>query len=545
VPRDVGSAFAQLVSVTPQSADSTDSHLRLIAWNVSTRYFAIVLDGLVGVVMLPYNLHHLGTSAYGLWMLTASVTAYFAVMDLGYGGALLRFVARYRALGDRTALNEIASTMFVTFSAIAAFILAGTVAIAWHIGALFNLAPEQVPVARAVLLMTGGLVAARFAVSVFGAIVYGFQRYYLNNAASVATTIGVVIATLLVLENGYGLVPLVAATVAVRFAGLLLFVAAGYHVFPDLRVRIGGFRRTRLREVSGFSFYIMVLDWSARLNYSADAIVIGAFLNTTAVALWTVPQRVAELIYQLTNQINDALFPIVVDSDASRRAERLRVLFLQGTRLTIAMVLPLAVPAALLGRELILAWVGPAFLGSVPILQVLMTVITVRMGTMTGTTVLKGAGRHRFLAAVSSFTAVVNVVLSVILIRPFGLTGVAVATLLPVVVCYAGLVFPAACRRVGVPLREAIARAIWPSAWPALVMAAAILALRHIAPPATLIQVAAEASIGVAVYLVVFAFFGLPEPERRLYWSKIRGIVRAPAVRAPNPRTQPASRAGT
>jgi len=71
-----------------------------LARNVSTRYMAITVEALLGFVVLPYNVAHLGTSAYGLWMLTGSITAYFSVLDLGYSGALVKFVAQYRARHD-------------------------------------------------------------------------------------------------------------------------------------------------------------------------------------------------------------------------------------------------------------------------------------------------------------------------------------------------------------------------------------------------------------------------------------------------------------
>ena len=72
-----------------------------VAHNVSTRYLAYVVDAILGVVMLPFNLAHLGMAAYGLWMLTTSFTVYFAMLDLGYGGALVRFVASTARNGMR------------------------------------------------------------------------------------------------------------------------------------------------------------------------------------------------------------------------------------------------------------------------------------------------------------------------------------------------------------------------------------------------------------------------------------------------------------
>lgn len=54
-----------------------DSLFLTFARNVSTRYLAIAVSALVGLLVLPINIRYLGESAYGLWMLTASITAYF------------------------------------------------------------------------------------------------------------------------------------------------------------------------------------------------------------------------------------------------------------------------------------------------------------------------------------------------------------------------------------------------------------------------------------------------------------------------------------
>src|SRR2546426_10531211 len=69
-----------------------DRPLELVARNVSTRYLVILVDGIIGLMMLPFNVSHLGRSAYGLWALTTSVTWYFGVLDLGYGSALVKFI---------------------------------------------------------------------------------------------------------------------------------------------------------------------------------------------------------------------------------------------------------------------------------------------------------------------------------------------------------------------------------------------------------------------------------------------------------------------
>jgi hypothetical protein len=155
-----------------------------------------------------------------------------------------------------------------------------TLLLAWQFANLFNVEPGQVATAQQVLLIIGGYLAIRFAFGIFGSVVYGFQRFYLNNAVSIGTSLIVAAVNVAVLSAGYGLVPLVAALTTVRVLSLGVFAWNAYRVFPGLHVRPSLFRRARLREVTGFSVYILVLDWSAKLNYSADALVIGAILNT-------------------------------------------------------------------------------------------------------------------------------------------------------------------------------------------------------------------------------------------------------------------------
>jgi len=352
--------------------------------------------------------------------------------------------------------------------------------------------------------------------------VYGFQRYYRNNVVSIGTSLLVAITNVAVLRSGNGLVTLVAVTTAVRVLSFGALAWNAYQAFPGLQVRPSLFRRDRLREVTGFSVYMAILDWSAKLNYSSDALVIGAMLDTTAVAVWTVGQRIAQMTQRLTNQLNDALFPLVVDSDAAQCAERLQLILVQGIKLSLALAAPLCVGLIVLAEPLIHTWVGPKFSGSVFPMQIMLTVVLIRISTASANLILKGAGEHRLLTWTNATTAIVNVLLSVALTRPLGLTGVALGTLIPVSVATAFFLYPAACRRVDVPVERPVAQAIWPALWPAIVM---VVALRLAPRPTSLPGVALCLAGGGIVYVGLFAGLALSGQERRFYWAKVRRLL--------------------
>lgn len=501
-----------------------DRPLDLVARNVSTRYLSIFVDGVLGLLLLPFNVSHLGPAAYGLWALTASVTWFFNVLDLGYGGAVPKFVAQYRAWRDQRALNEILSTVGLVLTGVGILCFLVTAVIAWQVENLFNIEPGQVRTAQQVLLIVGTYLSVRFAFAIFGSVVYGFQRYYLNNGVSIGMSLVVAAVNVAVLSSGFGLVHLVAATSAVRLLFLGLFTWNAYRVFPGLQVRPSLFRLARLREVTGFSLYMLVLDWSAKLNYSSDTVVIGAMLNTTAVAVWTVGQRLSQFAQYLTNQLNDALFPVVVDSDAARRQDRLQTVLIQGTKLSLALAAPLCLGVIMLAEPLILSWVGPDFTASVLPTQILIALVLIRVSTSSANLILKGAGEHKLLAATNATAAVVNILLTIALIRPFGLVGAALGTLTPISIAAAFVLYPAACRRVGLPISRPLMQAIWPAIWPGIVMVGVLWAAQRV-PPVGLFEVGLQFAAGCVVYAGLFLMLSVGADERRFYWTKLRSLV--------------------
>lgn len=507
------------------------NQLDVFARNISMDYVAFGIDLLVGVVMLPFNIAHLGTSTYGLWVLVASVTMYFSMLDLGYGVAQVKFASEYRARRDSEGLNQIVSSLFFVFCLIGLVAFAVGGVLAFNLQKFFNITPEQANTGRSVLLIISAYVAMGFPASVFGGVVNGFQRHYLNGFVSISTTILVAAVNFAVLSAGYGLVELVAATTVVRALSHIGYALNAYRAYPGLRIRLSNVRLDRLREVTAFSAFILLIDLANKLNYSTDAIVIGAFLSTVAIAVWAVAQRMIEAIQMMTGQLNGAIFPIIVNTATLGQADRLRSLFVQGTRISLAMVIPIATGLSLLAAPLVLAWVGPDFKNSVPIIHLLTLAVVIRVGNSTATTMLKGAGRHKLLAGSNLVIALANLAASIVLVRYLGLIGVALGTLIPLAVVSVLVLFPAACRRVQLGIPEAFKTAIFPAVWPAVIMASFLAITRNLAS-ANLAAIALQAITAGLIYVAIFLMLAIDREERQWYLAKARQLIKRPSAAA-------------
>jgi peptidoglycan biosynthesis protein MviN/MurJ (putative lipid II flippase) len=294
---------------------------------------------------------------------------------------------------------------------------------------------------------------------------------------------------------------------------------------PDLHIRPALACRKRLREITGFSIYSGVIDWANKLNYQLDELVIGIFLGTPAVAIWAVAERIVSATQRLTNQLNGVLFPVIVDSDATSNRWRLRQILVQGTRLSLATVLPIAVVLLVLGDVLIRAWTGPDMAAAAPILQVLTVAVVFRVGNATGNQLLKGSGEHRLLAWTNLGAGLANLGFSLYLVRDYGLTGVAVGTLIPIALCAVFILNPAACRRVGLTVRSQMVDAVLPALWPAVVVFS-LLSYSTRAWDGTLLALAAQAAVGAAVYYALFFGIAIGRTDRTLYFSKVQQLMR-------------------
>ena len=68
-------------------------------------YVSIIVSTLVQLVYTPFLIRMLGQSEYGLFALVTSVMAYFSVLDMGFGNAMVRFLAKSKVDNDGNEKN--------------------------------------------------------------------------------------------------------------------------------------------------------------------------------------------------------------------------------------------------------------------------------------------------------------------------------------------------------------------------------------------------------------------------------------------------------
>src|SRR5271166_5489424 len=86
--------------------------------NVGSSWSALAVNVLVGIFLSPFILHHLGDTAFGIWVLIFSVTGYYGLFDLGIRSSIIRYVSKYMATGDSGKLASFVNTALFSYTGI-------------------------------------------------------------------------------------------------------------------------------------------------------------------------------------------------------------------------------------------------------------------------------------------------------------------------------------------------------------------------------------------------------------------------------------------
>lgn len=430
-----------------------------IVRNVSSNWVALATNVLVGIFLSPFILHRLGDAAFGIWVLIFSITGYYGLFDLGIRSSVVRYVSKARASGDLPYASKVISTSLFSYTCIGGFALVITVLASLYVDRFFHIDPAFESQTRWLLLMVGTAVALGFPLGVASGVLEGLQKFDVLSWTSIASTLLRAALIVLALRHGYGLLmaafitvvfPLISSLVRTAVAARMLPVAVGLR-FVD---------RATVREMAGYSGTMLIMIVSARLRFKSDSIIIGTFLSSVAITFFNIGSRIVDYAGEVVESLAQIFVPMSSHSHALGDMDRLRKIFVAGNRFCSFTIFPICAILVILGRSVIEAWVGARYVAqSYPVMLVLLISTTLMLAQASSGRVLMGMSQHRTWAMVTLIEGIVNIVLSIALVRPYGIMGDAIGTAAPLAATAIFFLPWHLCRRLqirmGLYLREA------------------------------------------------------------------------------------------
>ncbi len=478
----------------------TKINKRQIVKNVGSSWFSLGFDVLVGLFLSPFLLHWLGDAAFGIWVLIFSITGYYGLFDLGIRSSVVRYVSKFTATDDIEDLAKLVNTSLFTYSSIGALSLLVTAVLSVYVDHIFKIPPEFHSTARWLLLMVGASVGLGFPLGVVGGYLDGLQRFYVNNWANIAGDIARLVLIIVAVRHGRGLLTVAAITVLLP---LLLSAIRGVIAYRILPVPFGlkYVDRATFRTMANYSGVTLIIMLATQLKFKTDNIVIGTMISAAAVTYFSIGARIVSYAQQVVMALAQNFLPLASQSEATGNMDRLRKVFLAGNRVCAFTAFPITATLLILGKSVIEVWVGKRYVAtSYAVLVILILPATLMWAQAASGRVLFGISKHRTWAFVTLGEGIVNVILSVVLVRHYGIIGDALGTAIPLTCTMLFFMPVHLCRQLDIRMRTFVREAYTLPALLCVPLVAALLLMQRWFVPHNYRQLGIQLLIGMIVY---------------------------------------------
>jgi O-antigen/teichoic acid export membrane protein len=430
-----------------------------IVKNVGSSWVALAVNILVGIFLSPFILHHLGDAAFGIWVLIFSLTGYYGIFDFGIRSSIIRFVSKYTATHDLNEVSGLINTALFTYSCVGVLCLIITAAGSLYVDRIFHVTAELQSAARWLMLMVGASVSVGFPLGMFGGVLEGLQKFYILNWTNIVSSLLRLMLIVFFLDHGYGLLTIALITVGMPFlASIVRAIIALRSIainFSWAHVDRESFRQ--MANYSGITFIIIV---AAQLRFKTDAVVIGTFLSSAAITYFYAGSRVVDYAGEVVSSLAQIFVPMSSQSDAAGNMDRLRKIFIAGNRVCAFATFPMTATFLIMGKSIIEVWLGKRYVAlGYPVLITLTIPTTLMLMQSASSRILFGISKHGQFAVVALLEGTANLILSILLVRRFGILGDAIGTAIPLAVTYLLFMPRHLCRHLGVRLSTYVRQA--------------------------------------------------------------------------------------
>lgn len=389
----------------------------------------LLIDIIIGFMMMPFLINSLGDKWYGLWLLIGSILTFFTVLTLGLSSAAQRFLSLENEPDLTQKYNETFNSSLVVFtvSAFAAIIISILLA---FIPSLFVTDEELVKNFSYLIVIMGLNIAITFFSSPFRAALTADYRFTITSIAELVSIVLKAILTVSFIKLDYGVVAVGVATLLSNILGKSILLIATFKCIKKISLAFSFVNKDKLRELFSYSGKTLLAWFGDVLRFSVDNIVISSVIGLASVTLFNIPLRLFNYASQFIVTAMGVLNPYFAQQFGKQDLSETRRKFELASNVSFGMAAVLASGLIVFGYDFIQLWIGN-FEGDRILTYILPIMLLLATSQNPCILILYAHNKHEHYAYQNILEGIINLGISLVAIHYLGLLGVALGTIIP------------------------------------------------------------------------------------------------------------------
>lgn len=407
-----------------------------VKWGAILSYILILTNSIYGLIIAPFILGTIGESEYGVYKTIASMTTSISVLELGLGGTVQRFLAKYNAQKDKdSCFNFSAMVMVQAIILSLAMLLVGAFLYS-GIDAVYSASFTVIELIRAkqIFIVMITYVALHIFENVFLGIIAGYNRFVFSNSLKILMLALKILLYLVIL-------PILKNSLVIVIVSLILEISTiiieYIYIKASLKhkIKLIKWNNSIFRESFAYTMTLFVQSIVIQFNGNLDNIVIGAVIGTSAVTVYSFGITIYNMYQQCATAISGVVLPTVTNqiygNSSEEELEATVVKFGRVQWMTLGCVLFAFI---CFGKELFYLWLGEGFEDCYLLALLLMVPVTFHLILNVYLAVLRAKNLMFFRTLSLAYSTVINAIITIAGIRYFGYWAAAVGTSISIIV---------------------------------------------------------------------------------------------------------------
>lgn len=404
-------------------------------------YLNFIVQNLSTFFLTPLMIFIWGQSDFGIYKLIVTLTGFFMLLDLGISNSVVKFISEYKEKKQKEKEGDFLALIILIYSAILLILIFSSIVLSNFFEKIYTqYTSDQIELITNLFFLLIINAALVLFFNIFQSLLRAYEKHVSLNIIIFSKNIFRFLIMYLMLSEGSGIYNIVLIDI---FMNVLLGISLMIYIAKKLSIsiRFKGIDKKYIKYILSYSLFIFIEMIAFQLFWSTDLILLSFFTTANAIAVYSIGTFFTTAIESMSGIVSRVTLPRIVSIVSQRNSMKSQNTLLEEEIVKISRIkmfilfLPLTA-FIFLGEDLIILWVGEDFKEAYLVALVVIIPQVIARIQDGLSQLLWAKNKQKQKAAISIFAALVNVLVTIILIPHIGILGAAIGTGIAFVIGY-------------------------------------------------------------------------------------------------------------